>query len=307
MTNNQPEIVFEEVDGVYRAVEDETTTSDPTERPGSDAVAGTSASPPLEKPTRTSTHPSSASDDDVSRARVAPRSATGAAAGSAGDSPRGELVVVDPGGSLRIVAASGVDRPVSVVPEERMAAGSDWGSIIHRIRENEEGGGVGSDTVVVAPGGGLALIGKGEAEARNLSRVPEVRMAGSLLDEAYEVSRLDPDNVEEWADVPGPSGSIAWKFALKAPWQTGHFTFLTFKNPSRRNKWDLIPIFPNLDDSFGHSVHLIPQKFGSETVTIICGPGGEPAESLTAVRGVAAKWTAYTSARLAGRDPGFSL
>lgn len=124
--------------------------------------------------------------------------------------------------------------------------------------------------------------------------------------EAQELRALDPHNVEGW--TPVTSGPIdGWRFRLKDPLRDDrYFVFLTFRNPSRRNQWDISPILPIMDDAFGHDPHMIRTVIGGQSVPIICGPGGEPAPSLTAVRGVAAKWMAYTAAKLAGVQPGFS-
>lgn len=212
-------------------------------------------------------------------------------------------VSVGPGGTLTV--SGGKETATSTVPSERMA-GDDWQNVFAQIRAEEEGRG-GNNSVHVAPGGGLEVRPTSDAAGRPISTVPKVRMAATTA-EAEELRRLDPRNVEEWTPVRSAGGRVdGWRFRLKDPFADRYFVFLTFRNPSRRNLWDVSPILPVMDNRLGHGPHMITTTMGSETVPIICGPGGEPAPSLTAVRGVAAKWMAYTAAKLAGRNPGFSL
>ncbi len=212
-------------------------------------------------------------------------------------------VSVSTGGALTVTGGEG--RTLSTVPSERMAADA-WQSVFEQIRADEEGRG-GGNGVYVAPGGTLEVRPSSDAQGRPLSKVPEVRMAASAA-EAEELRRLDPHNVEGWVPVSSAGGRVdGWRFRLKDPFADRYFVFLTFRNPSRRNLWDISPVLPVMDDKFGHDPHMIRTVMGTETVPIICGPGGEPAPSLTAVRGVAGKWMYYTAAKLAGRTPGFSL
>jgi hypothetical protein len=62
-----------------------------------------------------------------------------------------------------------------------------------------------------------------------------------------------------------------------------------------------------MDTEYGHARHMIRAHVGGRLIPVICGPGGRPAKDLTMVRTHAAKWMAYTSARMARRNPGFSL
>jgi hypothetical protein len=213
-------------------------------------------------------------------------------------SPLGELVYEKPGATGKLI---------SQLPAERMAAGTPWDEIFEQIRQQEEGQSR-DNSVIVNPGGGLQVVDRQATEARPLSKLPETRMAGTNLDDAHEVAMLDPNNEERWTLVQSRGGEVSgWTFYLKPPFQSNDFKFLTFRNPSRRNLWDLSPLHPNLDNVRGHAAHVIGTRMGDQEVAVLCGPGGEPAPNLAAVRGVAAKWMYYTSARMANKNPGFSL
>ena len=160
---------------------------------------------------------------------------------------------------------------------------------------------------MLEPGGGLELAQDGKTDGRPLSKLPETRMAAAM-DDARELAQLDPHNQERWTRVQSSGGEIdGWTFYLTPPFVNGQFKFLTFRNPARRNLWDISPLNPNLDEVRGHTEHVIGTRMGGRDIAILCGPGGEPSDNLSAVRGVAAKWMAYTAARIAGRNPGFSL
>lgn len=223
----------------------------------------------------------------------------------AGDDARlapGAELVVGPGGGIVVTGA----RPaaLSEIPAERMAA-DGWQKVFETIRAEEDGRST-SQGVYVAPGGEITLAAGPEAASRPLSKVPEVRMASLTMEQAIELQRLDPANDENWQPVSA-GGVRGWKFRLKAPFQAGYFVFFAFRNPARGNGWDIAPIYPDVDGEYGHKPHLISTTLGGERLTILCGPAGRPLPDLSAVRGTAAKWMLYTSARMAGVDPGFSL
>jgi hypothetical protein len=219
-------------------------------------------------------------------------------------------VVIGSNGGLSLIADAQDPQPLSTIPRERMAAG--WQEVFAQVRDLENGGG---PELAVQPGGGITVKHEGHAE-QPVSVVPSVRMAADVAAaaasittaDAEELSRLDPENLENWTPVTSSGGEFSgWLFELRPPYQDQPFKFLTFRNPSRRNEWDVASIAPNLDRQFGHAPHMITTVVGGRKMPIICGPGGEPSPSLTVVRGVAAKWMYYTSARMAGVNPGFSL
>jgi hypothetical protein len=213
-------------------------------------------------------------------------------------------LVVRPGGAISTVADAAEPTPVSYVPPERMAA-TGWQEVFDQVRDLESG--TGSD-LTVQPGG--AIHKRDEAGSQPVSVVPAVRMAAGAVShaDAVELSALDPANVENWRPVRSSGGEFSgWLFDLQPPYQAETFTFLTFRNPARGYQWDIASIRPNSDHEFGHDPHMIRTQVGGRSMPILCGPGGMPSPTLTEVRGVAAKWMYYTSARMAGLNPGFSL
>jgi hypothetical protein len=119
--------------------------------------------------------------------------------------------------------------------------------------------------------------------------------------------RLDPANTEEWAPVHTQHVS-GWTFKLTTPF-AGHrpFIFFAFRCPSDGNAFRISVLDPDMDTEYGHAWHMIRAYVGGRPFPVICGPGGRPARDLAEVRTHAAKWMAYVSARMSGRNPGFSL
>jgi len=119
--------------------------------------------------------------------------------------------------------------------------------------------------------------------------------------------RLDPGNAEDW--TPVRTGHLSgWTFRLIPPFAGQRpFVFLAFRSPSDGNAFRIAVLEPDMDTEYGHAPHMIRVHVGGRPVPVICGPRGRPAAGLAEVRTHAAKWMAYTSARLAGRNPGFSL
>jgi hypothetical protein len=119
--------------------------------------------------------------------------------------------------------------------------------------------------------------------------------------------RLDPDNAENW--TPVRTGRLTgWTFRFTPPLASQRaFVFFAFRSPSDGNAFRIAVLEPDMDTEYGHAPHMIRVHVGGRPVPVICGPGGRPARDLAAVRTHAAKWMAYTSARMAGRNPGFSL
>lgn len=197
---------------------------------------------------------------------------------------------------------------VSVLPEGRMAAAS-WDQIAQTLRKVEEGKSGDAD-VQLRPGGTLVITGH-DNPPQPVSRLPQGRMAavnpGPSQGDVEVLRRLDPGNVEGW--TPVLTDLVAgWTFRLTPPIPgQSQFVFFAFRSPSDRNAYRTAVLEPDMDRAYGHTPHMIHANVGGQRIPVICGPAGEPASDLAAVRTHAAKWMAYTSARLAGRDPGFSL
>ena len=119
--------------------------------------------------------------------------------------------------------------------------------------------------------------------------------------------RLDPGNAEDW--TPVRTGRITgWTFRLMPPFAGQRpFVFFAFRSPSDGNAFRIAVLEPDMDTEYGHAWHMIRAYVGGRPVPVICGPGGRPARDLAQVRTHAAKWMAYTAARMSGRNPGFSL
>lgn len=224
-------------------------------------------------------------------------------------SPGTDYVVRD-GGTIVSVPADASQQAdvVSRLPEGRMAA-SSWDEIAQTLRKVENGTARGSD-VELRPGGTLVLTGR-DGKAEPVSRLPQGRMAaanpGPTAADVETLRRLDPANVEEWAPVT--SDLVAgWTFRLRPPFAgQATFVFFAFRSPSDGNAYRIAVLEPDMDNEFGHVPHMINAYVGGQRIPVICGPVGAPAANLAEVRTHAAKWMAYTSARIAGRSPGFSL
>jgi hypothetical protein len=119
--------------------------------------------------------------------------------------------------------------------------------------------------------------------------------------------RLDPGNTEDWVAVL--TGRIrGWTFRLTSPFPGQQpFSFFAFRSPSDGNAFRIAVLEPDMDSEYGHAWHMIRAYVGGRPIPVICGPGGGPARDLAEVRTHAAKWMAYTSARMSGHNPGFSL
>jgi hypothetical protein len=99
-----------------------------------------------------------------------------------------------------------------------------------------------------------------------------------------------------------------WTFQLRPPFAGQQpFVFFTFRSPSDGNAFRIAVLEPDMDTEYGHAPHMIRVYVGNQQIPVICGPRGRPARHLPEVRTHAAKWMAYTSTRMAGRNPGFSL
>jgi hypothetical protein len=118
---------------------------------------------------------------------------------------------------------------------------------------------------------------------------------------------LDPGNAEQW--TPVLTGEITgWAFQMTPPFVgQGPFVFFAFRSPSDGNAYRIAVLEPDMDREYGHGTHVIAIHIGGQRVPVICGPDGRSAKDLAMVRTHAAKWMTYTSARMAGRNPGFSL
>ena len=203
---------------------------------------------------------------------------------------------------------AGQPEPVSRIPQGRMAAAS-WDQIAQALRNAEEGRPGGAD-VELRPGGQLVLTDRGK-DAQPVSRLPQDRMAaantGPSQDDVDELRRLDPANTEQWSPVV--TDQIAgWTFRLTPPiLGQAQFVFFAFRSPSDGNAFRVAVLQPDMDAEFGHAPHMIRAHVGGKKIPVICGPDGRPAENLAQVRTHAAKWMAYTSRRMVGLNPGFSL
>ncbi len=219
-----------------------------------------------------------------------------------------DLVLTRGGETTAADTASDELRPVSRIPQARMAAGS-WEEIAQELRNVEEGKRGWAD-VELRPGGQLVLAGRGK-DTQPVSRLPQGRMAaanvGPTEADVTVLRHLDPDNAEQWSPVL--TDLIAgWTFRLTPPFAgQGQFVFLAFRSPSDGNAYRIAVLHPDMDAEFGHIPHMIRAHVGGQRIPVICGPDGRPAADLAEVRTHAAKWMAYTSARMAGRNPGFSL
>ena len=189
-----------------------------------------------------------------------------------------------------------------------VSQGPTWGDIARTLRIAEEGR-AGAADVELRPGGTLVLTTR-QRPAQPLSQLPKERMAASSVcpstHDVEVLQRLDPDNREEW--TPVREGRITgWVFRMTPPFPgQPAFVFFAFRSPADRNTYRVAVLDPDMDQECGHTPHMIRTHVGGERVPVICGPSGRPASDLGEVRTQAAKWMAYTSARLAGRNPGFS-
>ena len=197
---------------------------------------------------------------------------------------------------------------VSVLPPDRMGAGSPWDDIARRLSDAEKGH-TGA-TVDLQPGGALVVRGAGQP-ATTVSALPSERMAGvnagPIAGDVAVLRALDPANVEEWEPVMTTTID-GWKFRL-SPNVAGAptFAFLAFRSPTDGNAWRIAVLDPPMDNAFGHAPHMIRRPVGSAMIPVICGPGGAPARTLAEVRTHAAKWMVYTTRKRRGENPWFSL
>jgi hypothetical protein len=119
--------------------------------------------------------------------------------------------------------------------------------------------------------------------------------------------RLDPGNTEDWTPVRTEHLS-GWTFCMTPPFAGQRpFVFFAFRSPSDGNAFRIAVLEPDMDTEYGHAPHMIIVHVGVRPIPVICGPGGRPARDLAEVRTHAAKWMAYTAARMSRRNPGFSL
>jgi len=130
---------------------------------------------------------------------------------------------------------------------------------------------------------------------------------GPSPEDAALLRRLDPGNAEDWNPVL-TTRITGWTFQLTSPFPGQRpFIFFAFRSPSDGNAFRIAVLEPDMDTEYGHAPHMIRAYVGGRAVPVICGPGGRPAVDLAEVRTHAAKWAAYTSALMAGRNPRFSL
>ena len=130
---------------------------------------------------------------------------------------------------------------------------------------------------------------------------------GPLPADVEVLRSLDPGNTEQWTPVRTQHIS-GWTFWLTPPFPgQGPFVFFAFRSPSDGNAFRIAVLEPDMDIEYGHAPHMISVYLGGQQIPVICGPKGRPARDLAEVRTHAAKWMAYTSARMAGRNPRFSL
>ena len=204
-----------------------------------------------------------------------------------------DLVVRD-SDVLRKVGTNDAQK-LSVLPRDRMAAGSeDFNHIVEMIRQAEEGRST-PDQIEVHPGGSLVAVDK-NATSRGLSVLPQDRMATVDHPSAREIRQLDPNNVEkwEWVDDPVIPG---WKFEM-APAHR-RFSFFTFRASTYSGHWLVSPITPNLDELVGHETHVIKTNIGGGAmVPIVCRRHGRMDHSnIEEVRATTAKFALYHSLR----------
>jgi hypothetical protein len=195
------------------------------------------------------------------------------------------------------------------LPESRMAgvpAEDPWAEIINTLSDQEDDRPTSSD-VYLKPGGALEL--KAPSGQIGQSKLPEGRMAAVTTSptaaEARQLRTLDPQRLEGWKLVANDL-MAGWYFHLQPPNGARPYEFFAFRSPSDGNLYRIAVLSPKMDDQYGHLPHIISVTVGGTKVNVICGPKGAPARDLDAVRAHAAKWTLYTSRRLAGLNPGFS-
>jgi hypothetical protein len=199
-------------------------------------------------------------------------------------------------------------KPISVLPQERMATTPDaWAEIVRNLRDAENGRP--HQDVEMRPGGALEVQAAGQA--RPLSRLPQEKMAGTKnpepsAEDVQEVMRIDPKRVEQW--TPVTTGLLnGWKFRLRPAPGEQEFVFLAFRSPSDGNRFRVFVIKPDVDDRFGHHDHMIKTTVGGHSIPVLCGPGGRAADTLAQARLFAGKWMSYTYRRSTlGVAPGFS-
>jgi hypothetical protein len=130
---------------------------------------------------------------------------------------------------------------------------------------------------------------------------------GPSLADVEVLQCLDPGNTEHWTPVCTEHLS-GWTFWLTTPFAgQGPFVVFAFRSPSDGNAFRIAVLEPDMDIEYGHAPHMIRVHVGGRDIPVICGPKGRSARDLAEVRTHAAKWMAYTSARMSGRNPRFSL
>ena len=207
---------------------------------------------------------------------------------------------------VRVTSVAG-----TLLPAGSRYFGAGWGQAKEVIAANEQGDN--GTRLVVRPGGALDIASNSDVNSDGTSAtiLPGDRMSASgtnLAQDLRSLEQLDPANEENWTVVAPPwLNDKAWTFEMKPPHHSGVFKFLTFRDPTRSSQWQLSPVYPVKDDSYGHEPHMVSTQIGGVKVPVICGPGGRTHQTLSAVRGAAAKWTHYPSAEVGGLDPGFSV
>jgi hypothetical protein len=194
-------------------------------------------------------------------------------------------------------------------PSKTSAAANQWDRIAQALRA-AEGGRSGTADVELRPGGQLVLVKPGQPP-EPLSRLPRSRMAagnrGPMASDVAFLRQLDPLNVEQWTPLLTDQIS-GWAFRMTSPFAgLPPFIFFAFRSPSDANAYRIALLDPDMDEAFGHNFHMIETYVGGQRVPVICGPQGKPARDLASVRVHAAKWMAYTSARMVGQNPQFSM
>ncbi|MFI2369882.1 hypothetical protein [Streptomyces sp. NPDC018833] len=176
------------------------------------------------------------------------------------------------------------------------------------LRAGEDGRAGGAE-VELRPGGQLVVV-EPKQPPQPLAQVERGVMAavnpGPTAVDVGLLRQLDPHNVEEWEPVTSDL-MAGWVFRLSPPFKgLPRFSFFAFRSPADGGLYRISVLHPDMDSEYGHLPHMIDIYLGGQRIPIICGPMGEPAADLAAVRTQAAKWMYYTACKLCGLDPGFS-
>ena len=191
--------------------------------------------------------------------------------------------------------------PLTTVPTERLAGGPDWNRIMDALGEGERDG-ADVPKIGVKPGGEMVVLDQSQSQ-QPLSTVPRERLAAgrATRGDLAEARREDPEGKEDWRFVDDPN-IPGLRFTMTGTGRT--FVFYCVRSPAHGGRWLLTVLHPNLDDLLGHDNHMVTVSIGGETTPIVCGPGGRfNYPSLSDVRGVAAKFALYHTARLSGYVP----